>query len=256
MIWGGPRKNRKWIYFFRRNAFFPGEGPARFFFFDHSGLPRSRGTSPPSDSVEANINHCAISFAPQIINGRPLILKSTQAWNNLHNINNLATIEGFRQIFSTRERCGVRMFGKVVNVSWSDHQGSIWNRLVYVLSISLSGWKNFLNINNGFFLKLPLDYSICIHACICELMWGMKFKCKIYDIHDHLQANANVGQCRWKRPCLQHWSNSALFIILACESSKSRPCHGPLNLTNKQTPPNLLSPLPFASAFALDVHGK
>ena len=36
MIWGGARrKNRKWIYFFRRNAFwqlfFPGEGLLRFF---------------------------------------------------------------------------------------------------------------------------------------------------------------------------------------------------------------------------------
>ena len=36
MIWGGWRKNQKWIYFFRGNAlwklFFPGEGLLRFFF--------------------------------------------------------------------------------------------------------------------------------------------------------------------------------------------------------------------------------
>ncbi len=61
MIWGGRRKNRKWIYFFRRNAFlelfeiyfflgkafrdlfFPGEGPPRFFFsrFPPAPPPRS-----------------------------------------------------------------------------------------------------------------------------------------------------------------------------------------------------------------------
>ncbi len=36
MIWGARRKNRKWIYFFRGNAFFPGEGP-----------PISSGPPPP-----------------------------------------------------------------------------------------------------------------------------------------------------------------------------------------------------------------